>query len=93
MLQPLQEGDVVRVRPLNRRWKWFKTQVDQHVDVRSYNVRTEDGRLYRHNHSHLYKVPEKYQPNRDEKLVLPKLSMPEHPEGACQLPSASPVLQ
>ena len=25
--------------------------------------------------------------------MLPKLSTPEHPEGACQLPSASPVLQ
>ncbi|CAH3108823.1 unnamed protein product [Porites lobata] len=76
VLQPLQEGDVVRVRPLNRRSKWFKAQVDQHIDVRSYNVRTEDGRLYRRNRSHLYKVPERYQPNHDEEL----------------LPSASPVL-
>lgn len=93
VLQPLQEGDVVRVRPLNRRSKWFKAQVDQHIDVRSYNVRTEDGRLYRRNRSHLYKVPERYQPNHDEELVLTKLSTPEHPEGACQLPSASPVLR
>ena len=93
VLQPLQEGDVVRVRPLNRRSKWFKARVDQHVDVRSYNVRTEDGRLYRRNRSHLYKVPERYQPNHDEELVLTKLSTPEHPEGACQLPSASPVLR
>ena len=93
VLQPLQVGDVVRVRPLNRRSKWFKAQVDQHVDVRSYNVRTEDGQLYRRNRSHLCKVPEKYQPNHDEELVLPKLSTPEQPESACQLPSASPVLQ
>ena len=93
VLQPLQEGDVVRVRPFNRRSKWFKARVDQHVDVRSYNVRTEDGRLYRRNRSHLYKVPERYQPNHDEELVLTKLSTPEHPEGACQLPSASPVLR
>ena len=61
--------------------------------MRSYNVRTEDGQLYRRNRSHLCKVPEKYQPNHDEELVLPKLSTPEQPEGACQLPSAPPVLQ
>ena len=59
MLQPLQEGDVVRVQPLNRQLKWFKAQVDQHVDVHSYNVRSKDGRLYHSNRSHLYKVPEK----------------------------------
>ena len=59
VLQPLQEGDVVRLQPLNRQSKWFKAQVDQHVDIRSYNVRTNDGRLYRRNRSHLYKVPEK----------------------------------
>ena len=31
------------------------------VTIRNCNVRTEDGRVHRHNHSHLSKVPEKYQ--------------------------------
>ena len=42
-LQPQKEGDVVRVRPLLGQRKWFKAQVDRHVDVHSYNVRTDDG--------------------------------------------------
>lgn len=56
MLQPLKEGDVVRVRPLTGQTKWFKAQVDHQVAVRSFKVRTEDGRLYRRNRSHLYRV-------------------------------------
>ena len=37
--------------------------------VRSHKVHTEDGRVYRRNRSHLYKVPEKYQPISDVKAV------------------------
>ena len=37
--------------------------------VRSHKVHTEDGRVYRRNCSHLYKVPEKYQPISDVKAV------------------------
>ena len=37
--------------------------------VRSHKVHTEDGRVYRRNRSHVYKVPEKYQPISDVKAV------------------------
>ena len=59
-LHPLEKGDVETVLLLPGRSKWFKAQVEDQVAVRSYNVHTEDGRVYRYNSSHLYKVPEKY---------------------------------
>lgn len=37
--------------------------------VRSHKVHTEDGRVYRRNRSHRYKVPEKYQPISDFKAI------------------------
>ena len=37
--------------------------------VRSHKVHTEDGRVYRRNRSHRYKVPEKYQPISDVKAI------------------------
>ena len=35
--------------------KWKKAQVEDQVDVRSYAVRTEDGRVFRRNRRHLKK--------------------------------------
>ena len=35
--------------------KWKKAQVEDQVDVRSYSVRTEDGRVFRRNRRHLRK--------------------------------------
>ena len=71
-LQPLAKGDVVRVLPLPGQSKWFKAQVEDQVVVRSHNVRNEDGRVYRRNRSHLYKVPEKYQAMSDDESVQPE---------------------
>ena len=73
-LQPLKDGDVVRVRPLPGHSKWFKVQVSKQEAPRSYQVRTEDGRLYRRNRSHLYKVPENFQAMPDEGIVESKLN-------------------
>ena len=66
VLHPLRNGDVVRVLPLPGQSKWFKAQVEDQMAVRSYKFRTKDGRVYRRNRSHLYKVPEKYEPNLDD---------------------------
>ena len=46
-LPPLQSGEVVRVAPKqgDRERKWFKARVEEQVDIRSYKVRTEDGKL------------------------------------------------
>ncbi|PFX34507.1 Uncharacterized protein K02A2.6 [Stylophora pistillata] len=65
-LQPLRDGDVVRVRPLPGHSRWFKAQVNRQEAPRSYQVRREDGRVYRRNRSHLYKVPHNFQAMPDE---------------------------
>ena len=51
-LNDLQPGDVVRIqspRGIGRRKPWTKAHVGEKVDVRSYEVRTEDGRVLRRN--------------------------------------------
>jgi len=60
-LQPLKDGDVVRARPLPGYSKWFKAQVSSQEAPRSYQVRTDNGRLYYRNRSYLYKVLEDFQ--------------------------------
>ena len=52
-LQPLSSGDVVHVKPTDRSGRWYKARVEQQVDVRSYDVRTEDGRVFMRNRRHL----------------------------------------
>lgn len=52
-LPPLCKGEIVRVKPTDRSGRWFKARVEQQVDVRSYEVRTEDGRILRRNRRHL----------------------------------------
>ena len=44
--------------------RWVKAQVEKQVDVRSYAVRTEDGRQYRQNRKHLRKSRETFVPDR-----------------------------
>ena len=96
VLHPLTKGDVVRVLPLPGQSKWFKAQVEDQVAVRSYKVRTEDGRVYRRNRSHLYKVPEKYQPISDDETVQTKETdlkpetLLDRTEDTAAVPSASP---
>ena len=51
-LDRLQPRDVVRVKLSPDSREWTKAAVDKEVD-RSYQVRTEDGRLYRRNRRHL----------------------------------------
>ena len=52
-LPMLKEGDVVRVRPKGNEKSWTKAVVEGQVDIRSYQIRTEDGRQYRRNRRHL----------------------------------------
>ena len=58
-LPPLNNGEVVRVKPTDRSGRWYKARVEKQVDVRSYDVRNEDGRVFRRNRKHLRssKVP------------------------------------
>ena len=52
-LSKLERGVVVRVKPDRDSKTWAKATVDKEVDIRSYQVRTEDGRTYRMNRRHL----------------------------------------
>ena len=52
-LPPLSKGEIVCVKPTDRSGRWFKASVEQQVDVRSYEVRTEDGKIFRRNRRHL----------------------------------------
>ena len=54
-LSPLCNGDAVVILPSPQARKWKKAQVEDQVDVRSYAVRTEDGRVFRRNRRHLKK--------------------------------------
>lgn len=56
-LSNLNVGDNVRVKPLHNakpNTPWVKATVQGKVDIRSYQVRTEDGRVYRRNRRHLF---------------------------------------
>ena len=54
-LLPLVKGETVRVMPLpcGKSQTWFKTEIEELADMRSYDVKTEDGRILRRNHRHL----------------------------------------
>ena len=54
-LSPLRKGDAVVMLPSLQARKWKKAQVEDQVDVRSYAVHTEDGRVFRRNRRHLKK--------------------------------------
>ena len=54
-LSPLRKGDAVVMRPSPQARKWKKAQVEDQVDVRSYAIRTEDGRVFRRNRRYLKK--------------------------------------
>ena len=61
-LPRLAKGDAVHMapKPNDRSHRWTRAQVEDQVDVRSYAVRTEDGRIYRRNRRHLRKSHEPY---------------------------------
>ena len=56
----LEPGVVVCVKPDRDSKRWAKATVDKEVDIRSYQVRTEDGRTYRRNRRHLRLTKEPY---------------------------------
>ena len=59
-LNRLKPGDVVRVRLRPNSKEWTRAAVDKEVDIRSYQVRTEDGRTYRRNRRHLRQTREPF---------------------------------
>ncbi|XP_060076924.1 uncharacterized protein K02A2.6-like [Ylistrum balloti] len=72
-LNSLKRGDTVRIRPLRNGHTngWTKATVEGQVDIRSYKVRTEDGRSYRRNRLDLKPTKERMVVERDDVEVTP----------------------
>ena len=78
-LPSLIKGDVVRTKPQasDGKQRCTQAQVEQQVDVRSYAVRTEDGRLFRRNRRRLRQSKELFMPkDADVEIPSPILSIP-----------------
>ena len=56
-LEEPRPGDIVRLQPstsqTGKKKDWTQARVKGKVDIRSYQVRTEDGRVFRRNRGHL----------------------------------------
>ena len=56
-LEELRPGGIVRLQPstsqTGKKKDWTQARVKGKVDIRSYQVRTEDGRVFRRNRGHL----------------------------------------
>ena len=83
-LEELLPGDLVRIQPqqskLRKRKDWTLARVEGKVDIRSYQVRTEDGRVYRTNRRHLRRTQETTGDSRSETVLPPR------PKPSCRDP-------
>ena len=58
---------------------WFKTEIEELADMRSYDVKTEDGRILRRNHRHLCRSREPFyssQPREAPVALQPRIWQP-----------------
>ena len=94
-LEELLPGDLVRIQPepskLRKRKEWTLAKVERKVDIRSYQVRTEDGRVHRRNRCHLRRTRETTRDSRFE-MVLPPRPKPtsRDPPDKVPVPPATP---
>ena len=72
-LNTLRKGDVVRIKPGNndRTGRWTKGCVIEQVAVRSYNVKTEDGKILRRNRKFLRHTKEPFNVDEEDSIVFP----------------------
>ena len=72
-LNPLRKDDVVRIKPGNndRTGRWTKGCVIEQVGVRSYNVKTKDGRIFRRNRKFLRHTNEPFNVDEEDSIVFP----------------------
>ena len=64
----LQPGDTIRIHPPKYSQQWGPATVDKQVGVRSYQVITDGGRVYRRNRRHLRltaEVPKQFLPDME----------------------------
>lgn len=87
-LPHLSKGEIVHVKPTDRSGRWFKACVEQQVDVRSYEVRTEDGKIFRRNRRHLRNSKEPaYTRGNPEPIHMPEqtpVGKSRPPQTCCQ---------
>ena len=69
-LEELRPGGIVRLQPqkseFGKKTDWTQARVEGKVNIKSYQVRTEDGRVYRRNRQHLRRTREVTPRGRDE---------------------------
>eukprot|EP00794_Sanderia_malayensis_P020916 gene20916-22970_t len=72
-LNTLRKDDVVRIKPGNndRTGRWTKGCIVEQVGVRSYNIKTEDGRIFRQNRKFLCHTKGPFTVAEDEPIVFP----------------------
>ena len=91
-LEELNPGDLVRIQPqqskLQKRKDWKLARIEGKVDIRSYQVRTEGGRVYRRNRRHLRRTRETPS-DRSLEEVLPTRPNPSSPSPSCNVPKLS----
>lgn len=88
-LQELHPGDVVRLEPSKGK-AWTKAEVEKQADIRSYEVRTEDGRVFRRNRRQLRLSKESMKPIAvDQAQLPPPKAFPSLPPAA-QLQACEP---
>lgn len=73
-LSTLRKDDVVRIKPSNndRTGRWTKGCVTEQVGVRSYNVKTEDGKIFRRNRKFLRHTKEPFNADEEDSIVFPR---------------------
>ena len=72
-LSKIRKDDVVRIKPENndRTGRWTKGCVIEQVGVRSYNIKTEDGRIHRRNRKFLRHTNEPFNIDEEDLIVFP----------------------
>ena len=77
-LQPLEQGDIVRVQPTDndkqKNVEWRKAHITKKLDQRSYEISTEKGTTLRRNRRHLRSTAETMQAQDD----VPDMTSEQH---------------
>ena len=95
-LEELRPGDIVRIQPqksqFGKKKEWTRARVEGKVDIRSYQVRTEDGRSYRRNRRHLRRTRETMSNGEFETMLPPRAaSRPATPDSSGEHLSVQPA--
>eukprot|EP00795_Rhopilema_esculentum_P000118 gene118-biopygen6786 len=73
-LSALKKVDAVRIKPRNsdRTGRWTKGCVIEQVGIRSYDVRAEDGRIFRRNRKFLRQTKGPFFADEEDSIIFPR---------------------